>query len=184
MTILATTAASCRAIERYGASLKEDEGDEESMVGLAKTHLKRSATGFDIKALLKALSTLENGGLLYPSVLLLLQQLLRSKGHLRGYRFRTIQSIRVRSERSPGAKKNHVLACKEMPFYFCRVSCCNVPLAVCSSSLTCGLMFGRNELEQCERLCETALRVSDRKGEDASMILAEVNELHWEAHLK
>lgn len=33
--------ASCRAIERYNASLKEDEADEESMVGLAKTHLKR-----------------------------------------------------------------------------------------------------------------------------------------------
>lgn len=41
MTLFTTT---CRAIERYGASLKEDEGDEESMVGLAKTHLKRSAS--------------------------------------------------------------------------------------------------------------------------------------------
>lgn len=38
----------------------------------------------------------------------------------------------------------------------------------------CGAMYGRNELEECERLCETALRVSDRKGEEASMILAEV----------
>ncbi|CAN0392522.1 unnamed protein product, partial [Pylaiella littoralis] len=61
-----------RAIECYSASLKEDEGDEESMVGLAKTHLRR------------------------------------------------------------------------------------------------------NELDQCERLCETALRVSDGKREEASMILAEV----------
>ncbi|CAM9525783.1 unnamed protein product, partial [Hapterophycus canaliculatus] len=60
------------AIERYSASLKEDGGDEESMVGLAKTHLKR------------------------------------------------------------------------------------------------------NELEQCERLCETALRVSDGKREEASMMLGEV----------
>lgn len=32
----------------------------------------------------------------------------------------------------------------------------------------------RNELEQCEKLCETALRVSDGKGEEASMVLAEV----------
>lgn len=31
-----------RAMERYNASLKEDGADEESMVGLAKTHLKRS----------------------------------------------------------------------------------------------------------------------------------------------
>lgn len=32
----------------------------------------------------------------------------------------------------------------------------------------------RNELEQCEKLCETALRVSDGKREEASMVLAEV----------
>lgn len=40
-----------------------------------------------------------------------------------------------------------------------------------------GVMFssgGRNELDQCEQLCETALRVSDGKKEEASMILAEV----------
>lgn len=41
MTAVVMNVFSCRAIERYGASLKEDEGDEESMVGLAKTHLKR-----------------------------------------------------------------------------------------------------------------------------------------------
>lgn len=40
--------------------------------------------------------------------------------------------------------------------------------------VTCDVIAVRNELEQCERLCETALRVSDRKGEEASMILAEV----------
>lgn len=40
---VATIVCLCRAIERYTASLKEDEGDEESMIGLAKTHLRRSA---------------------------------------------------------------------------------------------------------------------------------------------
>ncbi|CAM9202117.1 unnamed protein product [Laminaria digitata] len=61
-----------RAIDHYRESLKEDEGDEDSLVGLAKTHLKR------------------------------------------------------------------------------------------------------NELDECEKLCETALTVSDGKREEASMILAEV----------
>lgn len=35
-------------------------------------------------------------------------------------------------------------------------------------------MPGRNELDECEKLCETALTVSDGKREEASMILAEV----------
>ena len=42
----------------------------------------------------------------------------------------------------------------------------------------------RNELEQCERLCETALRVSDGKGEEASMILAEVTRAGRPKHHK
>lgn len=45
MNFVATTGSSRRAIERYGASLKQDEGDKESMVGLARTHLRRSAVG-------------------------------------------------------------------------------------------------------------------------------------------
>lgn len=37
----------CRAVSIYAATLRDDEADEASMVGLAKTHLKRSVVGIN-----------------------------------------------------------------------------------------------------------------------------------------
>lgn len=56
-----------------------------------------------------------------------------------------------------------------------RVACANIHCRVSLSALCCDISRGgRNELDQCEQLCETALRMSDGKREEASMILAEV----------
>lgn len=51
--------------------------------------------------------------------------------------------------------------------------CHPVPFAVGPAVLRPSLPC-RHELEECEKLCETALTVSDGKRDEASMILAEV----------
>lgn len=136
-----------RAIERFSASLKEDEGNEESMVGLARTHLRRSAKR--------------------PRTTLTLSACTQSSPETR------LIAAACIYESSCGVQTMNPL-CRTRALPLRLEPRKRSQLVSPSHEMVTTLSFDRNELDQCERLCETALRVSDGTGEAASMILGEV----------